>query len=100
MSGSAAWSAAASADPVVTSVRGRTSTTFRAAVSFTSAPERLAVRPARRERLTVLHEKWIARMAGPLAGDSGTVIVVDVPDRAALDELLTEAPHFSTKGVR
>ncbi|MEU6007276.1 hypothetical protein [Streptomyces sp. NPDC047453] len=40
-------------------------------LSFTSAPERLAARPAHREKHTVLHEKWIARMAGPLAGRLG-----------------------------
>ncbi|KUL32184.1 YciI family protein [Streptomyces regalis] len=69
-------------------------------LSFTDAPERLAARPAHREKLTDLHEKGVVRMAGPLADDSGAVLVFDVPDRAALDQLLAEDPYFSTKGVR
>ena len=38
-------------------------------------------------------------MAGPLADDSGAVVVFDVPDRAALDGPLADDPYFSTAGV-
>jgi uncharacterized protein len=69
-------------------------------LSFTDAPERLAARPAHREKLTDLREKGIVRMAGPLADDSGAVLVFDVPDRATLDRLLAEDSYFSTPGVR
>ncbi|GAA3780415.1 YciI family protein [Streptomyces phyllanthi] len=69
-------------------------------LSFTDAPERLAARPAHREKLAALHEKGRVRMAGPLADDSGAVLVFDVPDRAALDQLLGEDPYYSTEGVR
>lgn len=68
-------------------------------LAFTDAPERLAARPAHREKLTALHEKGVVRMAGPLAGDSGAVLVFDVPDRPALDHLLAEDPYFTTPGV-
>ncbi|MFG2979773.1 LuxR C-terminal-related transcriptional regulator [Streptomyces sp. NPDC048258] len=36
-------------------------------LAFTQGPERLAARPAHREKLTALHEKGLLRMAGPLA---------------------------------
>jgi hypothetical protein len=38
-------------------------------------------------------------MAGPLADDSGAVIVFDVPDRAALNARLAADPHFATPEV-
>lgn len=69
-------------------------------LAFTEAPERLAARPAHRQRLTALHAEGVVRMSGPLADDSGAVIVFDVPDRAAVDALLAEDPYYSTPGVR
>ena len=66
---------------------------------FTESPARLAARPAHRERLSALHADGRVRLAGPLADDSGTVIVFDVPDRAALDGLIAEDPYFATDGV-
>lgn len=68
-------------------------------LAFTDRPERLAARPAHRQRLTELHRSGVVRMAGPLADDSGAVIVVDVVDRPALDELLSTDPYLSTPGV-
>jgi uncharacterized protein len=38
-------------------------------------------------------------MAGPLADDSGAVIVFDVPDRAMLQQLLDADPYYATPGV-
>jgi uncharacterized protein YciI len=68
-------------------------------LAFDANPERLAARPAHRASLTDLHERGLVRAAGPLADDSGAVIVFDVPDRAALDGLLAADPYFSTAGV-
>jgi uncharacterized protein len=62
-------------------------------------PERLAARPAHRASLTELHKRGLVLAAGPLADDSGAVIVFDVPDRAALDDLLAADPYFATAGV-
>ena len=45
---------------------------------FTDAPERMAARPAHRQRLVALHQDGRVRMAGPLADDSGAVILFDV----------------------
>lgn len=61
--------------------------------------ERLAARPAHREKLARLHADGVVRMAGPLADDSGAVIIVDVDSRAAVDELLAHDPYYATDGV-
>ena len=68
-------------------------------LAFTDAPERLAARPAHRDRLAALHRTGAVRMAGPLADGTGAVIVVDVPGRADVDRLLGADPYFTTPGV-
>jgi uncharacterized protein YciI len=68
-------------------------------LAFTDAPERLAARPAHRDRLAALHREGTVRMAGPLAGDGGAVIVIDAPDRPTVDALLAADPYFATPGV-
>jgi uncharacterized protein YciI len=68
-------------------------------LTFTDAPERLAARPAHRALVTELHEKGVIRISGPLADESGAVLVFDVPDRSELDRLLTADPYFTTPGV-
>jgi len=68
-------------------------------LSFSGAPERVAARPAHRERLTELHRAGEVRMAGPWADDAGALIVFDVPDKATLDTLLAADPYFTTSGV-
>lgn len=66
---------------------------------FTDSPERLAARPAHRQRLNALHESGHVRLAGPIGDDSGAVIVFDTPDRDTLDRHLADDPYFSTPGV-
>jgi uncharacterized protein YciI len=66
---------------------------------FADTPERLAARPAHRNRLTTLHSENVVRMAGPFADDSGALILIEAPDRAAVDAFLTADPYFSTTGV-
>lgn len=68
-------------------------------LAFTDVPDRLAARPAHRERITALHAEGKVRISGPLADDSGAVLVFDVPDRPALDELLAADPYYTTPGV-
>ncbi|BEL02592.1 hypothetical protein Q0Z83_007830 [Actinoplanes sichuanensis] len=68
-------------------------------LAFTPAPERLAARPAHRDRLTALHRDGVVRLAGPLADDSGAVILLDVPNRTEVDEFLAADPYFQTPGV-
>ncbi len=68
-------------------------------LSFTSEPERLAARAAHRARLAALHDRGIVRMAGPFADDTGAVIVLDAPDRKAVDDILSGDPYFTTPGV-
>jgi len=68
-------------------------------LAFTGDQRRLAARPAHRERLVSLHADRVVRLAGPLAGDSGAVIVFDVPDRPTLDAVMAADPYFTTSGV-
>jgi uncharacterized protein YciI len=68
-------------------------------LSFTDAPHRLAARPAHRERLQSLHSDGVVKMAGPYPDDSGAMLVFDVADQAALDELLAADPYYTTDGV-
>jgi uncharacterized protein YciI len=68
-------------------------------LSFTDAPRRLAARPAHRERLQGLHSDGVVKMAGPYPDDSGAMLVFDVADAAALDELLAADPYYRTEGV-
>ncbi len=65
-------------------------------LAFTGDPARLAARPAHRELLTGLHRDGIVRMAGPLADESGAVIVLDTADPQAV---LDADPYFTTPGV-
>ncbi len=66
---------------------------------FAPTPERLAARPAHRSHLTTLHSEGVVRMAGPLADDSGAVIIIDAPDRESVDAILAADPYFATAGV-
>lgn len=68
-------------------------------LSFAPAGERLAARPAHRVRLTELHGKGVVKAAGPFADDSGALILLDVPDRAAVDDVIGADPYFRTEGV-
>ncbi len=68
-------------------------------LAFTATPERLAARPAHRTHLAALHSAGVVRMAGPLADDSGALIIVDAPDRAAVDALLAADPYLTEPGV-
>jgi uncharacterized protein len=69
-------------------------------LAFTDEPERLAARAAHRSRLATLHKEGVVRMAGPLADDTGAVLVVDVPNQSALDAFISDDPYFTTPGVR
>jgi uncharacterized protein len=53
-----------------------------------------------RQRLAALHRAGVVRMAGPFAGDTGAMIIFDVPDGRALDELIADDPYLSTPGVK
>lgn len=68
-------------------------------LAFTSAPERLAARPAHRAALGRLHAEGRLFAAGPWADDQGAMLVFAV-DRAELEEILEADPYYrSTPGV-
>ncbi|HEV2781788.1 MAG TPA: YciI family protein [Actinophytocola sp.] len=67
-------------------------------LAFTDAPERLAARPAHRQRLAELHADGRLVMAGPWSDDSGALLIFRT-DRAGLDEIMATDPYYSTPGV-
>jgi len=68
-------------------------------LAFDSTQERLDARPAHRERLQALHDDGTLRMAGPFADDSGALLIFDLPDEEALDDILSDDPYYGTPGV-
>ncbi|MBJ3808413.1 YciI family protein [Streptomyces flavofungini] len=62
-------------------------------------PERLAARPAHRQRLIRLHTEGRLVAAGPWADDSGAVLIFDV-DRSELEEIMAADPYYGAPGVR
>jgi uncharacterized protein YciI len=68
-------------------------------LGLSSDPARLAARPAHRTRLAALHRDGVVRMAGPLAGDDGALIIMDAPDRETVEAVLAADPYLATPGV-
>jgi uncharacterized protein YciI len=68
-------------------------------LAFGPEPERLAARPAHRERLQQLRDAGQVVLAGPWADDSGALLVFDVASRGALDRMVDDDPYFRTPGV-
>ncbi|KOG31842.1 YciI family protein [Streptomyces resistomycificus] len=68
-------------------------------LAFTSAPERLAARPAHREALARLHAAGELVVAGPWGDESGALLVFAV-DRPRLEEVMRDDPYYRrTPGV-
>ena len=55
--------------------------------------ERLSARPAHREWLTQLHQKGVVINAGPLADDSGALLIFKVASEYELTEYLSCDPY-------
>lgn len=68
-------------------------------LAFDDSPQRLAARPAHRQRLAVLHAAGALVMAGPFADDSGALLVFD-GERADVEAVLADDPYYSVDGVR
>lgn len=51
------------------------------------------VRPRHREYLTALADEGVVAVAGPLADDTGGVILFEAQDEAALREILDRDPY-------
>jgi uncharacterized protein len=68
-------------------------------LAFGEDQERLAARPAHRERLLHLHEEGILRLAGPFVDESGALLIFDVPDEQVLVGILADDPYYTTPGV-
>lgn len=61
---------------------------------------RLAVRPEHREYVHRLFEEGRIRMSGPLADETGAVLVYDAPDIDAARELIAADPYAREGVVR
>ncbi|MCV2392741.1 YciI family protein [Actinotalea sp. M2MS4P-6] len=61
-------------------------------------PERIAARPAHREKQRLLHEAGVVLISGPLASGDGAFIVVD-GDRDAVDAMLADDPYYARDDV-
>ncbi|MEV4761953.1 YciI family protein [Micromonospora chokoriensis] len=68
-------------------------------LSFGDEPDRLAARPAHRERLQALRQEGRLAMAGPFPDDSGALLIFDVADAEALAAIVAEDPYYRTSGV-
>ena len=55
--------------------------------------ERLAARPAHRDWLARLHKEGIIVNAGPLADESGAILMFDVSSAQELTKYLTDDPY-------
>lgn len=67
-------------------------------LAFSDSSQRLAARPAHRDRLVALHAAGRLVLAGPLADDSGELLVFR-GDRAEVSELMAVDPYYTTSGV-
>lgn len=67
-------------------------------LAFSDSSQRLAARPAHRDRLVALHAAGRLVLAGPLADDSGALLVFR-GDRAEVSELMAADPYYTTPGV-
>jgi uncharacterized protein YciI len=69
-------------------------------LAFTDEQERLVERVAHRDRLQRLRANGTLVMAGPFADDSGALLVFDLPDESALEQVMDDDPYYRTPGVR
>ncbi|MEV0567102.1 YciI family protein [Dactylosporangium sp. NPDC050588] len=67
-------------------------------LAFDGSPDRLAVRPAHRERLRVLHEAGRVVMAGPYSDETGALLLFDVTAKE-FDAIIDDDPYYRAPGV-
>jgi len=72
---------------------------FAVELEFSGDPARLELRAGHRKKLAALHEAGRLRLAGPWADESGALLVFDVPNEAAVREILADDPYYRATGV-
>ena len=65
---------------------------FAVELEFSGDPARLELRPEHRSQLADAARAGKVRLAGPWADESGALLVFDVPDEAAVREILGDDP--------
>jgi hypothetical protein len=68
-------------------------------LDFTNSSERLAARSDHRDLLSRLYKDGQVVAAGPMADDSGALLLFDVT-RPELDQVLAADPYYRTRGVK
>jgi hypothetical protein len=68
------------------------------AFDASASDQRLAARPAHRERLAKLLTERRLRLAGPWPDESGALLLFDT-DEAGMQEILAADPYYATPGV-
>jgi uncharacterized protein len=68
-------------------------------LAFTDSEQRLAARPAHRQRLAGLHDRGALLAAGPWEDDSGALLIFRL-DEADLQAEIDADPYYRTEGVR
>ena len=67
-------------------------------LAFDGSPDRLAVRPAHRERLQALHAGGKVILAGPYSDETGALLVFDVTAEE-FDAIIEDDPYYRAPGV-
>jgi uncharacterized protein len=68
-------------------------------LAFDDSPQRLAARPAHRERLAELHADGLLVLAGPWRGDTGAMLIFNA-DKVTVDKIIAADPYYRMSGVR
>jgi uncharacterized protein YciI len=67
-------------------------------LAFDGSPDRLALRPAHRERLQVLHAAGRLLMAGPYSDETGALLIFDVTAEE-FAAVIEDDPYYRAPGV-
>ena len=67
-------------------------------LSFESTNERMAARPAHRQKLEQWHSEGTLVAAGPWSDDSGAMLIFRA-DKSEVETFMTDDPYFATPGV-
>lgn len=68
-------------------------------LKFGPETDRLELRPAHRELLKQWHSEGLVRAAGPFEDGAGALLLFDLDDEKAVDDLLAKDPYYSAPGV-
>ncbi|TQL77239.1 hypothetical protein FB566_2792 [Stackebrandtia endophytica] len=68
-------------------------------LKFGPETERLALRPAHRDLLKQWHGEGLVHAAGPFEDGTGALLLINLDDENAVDDLLAKDPYYTAPGV-